>query len=169
MTGIFKVCMCSSIQQWTHLTHIIGVFVPAGCVFHSYLSLCGHSDPADQRCNARGRQRRYRILHWFPVQSDKSVGRAGNCFRVKYWTKVKKKKKIAFKLIFCLLWRCGKMQLLRPSTLCLSVGVESWPFPPTTTSTTTCSKTHLWSRSLMLVGGAQMSGQHKAYFTFFNV
>lgn len=59
------------------------------------------------------------------------------------------------------------MQLLRPSTLCLSVGVESWPFPPTTTSTTTCSRIHLWSHSQMLVGGAQMSDQHKIYFSFF--
>lgn len=54
-----------------------GVFVPAGCVFHSYVSLCGDSDPVDQRCNTRGRQRRHRILHWFPVQSDKSLGCAG--------------------------------------------------------------------------------------------
>lgn len=29
-------------------------FVSPGCVFHSYVSLCDHSDPADQRCNTRG-------------------------------------------------------------------------------------------------------------------
>lgn len=40
-------------------------------------------------------------------------------------------------------FRFGKTQQLRPSTLSLSAGVESWLLPHTTTSTTTCSRTHL--------------------------
>lgn len=68
---------------------------------------------------------------------------------------------------FLFMVRCGKMQLLKPSTLCPSVGEESWPFPLTTPSTTTCSRIRLQSHSLMLVGGAQMSEQHNIFCFFY--
>lgn len=140
-----------------------GGFAPAGCVFYSYVSSCGDADPADQLWNTRGRQRRYRIPHWLPVQSDKSTGCTVNCHRVQLSNNGNKITFYWF-LFIVKVWNNAATKIF---TLCLSVKVKSWPFPPITTSTKTCSRIHLWSHSLMLVGGAQMSEQHKIYFTFF--
>ena len=54
--------------QLTYSVRYFQMFVSAGCIFHSYISLCGDFDLADQRCDTRGGCRRHFLLYWFTIQ-----------------------------------------------------------------------------------------------------